>query len=215
MKEYSTYLFDLDGTITDTMAVWFGILRDALLAFEITPPDDKTLSQYTHDWKEIVKLGLKEEKIDSFTKFCHQLANGRLADAPFHNGAVEMLTLLKQKGKRLGIFSTMDRSMFDPTMRHRNLYTFVEVAVAGTDVPYRKPHPAGILKALQDLKIPEKEYSSAVYIGDKDTDIQAAINAGIDGILYYPVSHQQVYDLAELKKCRPIRVISDWHDLLL
>ncbi len=215
MKTYSTYIFDLDGTITDTTAVWLGIFRDGLTYLGFTPPDDKTLSWYTHDWKELMKLGLSEEQIADFAAFAYRFANERLPEAPLHVGAMEMLDALRSQKRRIAIFSTMDRAIFEPAMQHRNLYAIAEVAVAGTDVPHRKPHPSGILKALEDLGIPEEEYKDAVYLGDKDTDIQAANSAGIDSILFFPPSHQVIYDLDDLTQHNPTHVISDWQELLL
>jgi beta-phosphoglucomutase-like phosphatase (HAD superfamily) len=214
MKQYSTYIFDLDGTITNTMAVWIGILRDELIHFGIPSPDDKTLIQHSHDWREMVKVGLPEKFLPEFTELMYKLANERLPEASFHEGAYEMLSSLKEQGKRIAIFSTMDRPIFEPAMQHQDLYQFAEVAVAGTDVPRRKPHPDGILKALADLGIPEEDYSRAVYLGDKDTDIQAAHNAGIASMLYYPPVHQEMYSLDELKKHNPKHILTDWRELL-
>lgn len=214
MRSYTTYIFDLDGTITNTMEVWLGIFRDGLVHFNINPPDDLMLSKHTHDWNEMVKLGLPANKVEGFASLAHRLANERLPAASLHIGAYEMLESLKQQGKRLAIFSTMDEAIFNPAMQHRNLYPLVEVAVAGNHVPYRKPHPAGILKALEDLGIPQDEYKDAVYVGDKDTDIQAATNAGINSILFYPTAHQLMYDLDTLKNHNPTHIITDWQELL-
>lgn len=214
MKQYHTYIFDFDGTITDTMSVWLKLLHDNLLSFGITPPDDKTLSNYTHDWSDMVEIGLDLDQIPEFTKRARVLANDLLPAAHLHIGAYAMLERLKNKQKRIAIFSTMERAVFAPAIEYRNLTPLVEVAIAGTDVPRRKPHPDGIYKALDDLGISEDQYSDAVYIGDKDTDIQAAHNAGIDGVLYYPASHQLMYSFKELKKQKPEYVITDWHELL-
>jgi len=214
MKAYTTYIFDLDGTLTDTMAVWLGIFRDGLSHFNMTPPDDKTLSQYTHNWNELTKLGFPEEKLEDFSQFAYKQANERLPEAQMHVGAVDMLDALKNHNKRIAIFSTMDRQIFEPAMNHRNLGKYAEVAVAGTDVPRRKPQPDGIFKALHDLGVQPKDYATAVYIGDKDTDIQAAHNAGIDGVLYYPASHQLMYDRSELEKHNPTDIITDWNELV-
>jgi HAD superfamily hydrolase (TIGR01549 family) len=213
MKTYSTYIFDLDGTITDTASVWLGIFRDDLAEHGITPPDDKTLSAHTHDWRQMLELGLSEDKLESFTARAHELANERLPKTPLHNGAYEMLERLVNAGKRVAIFSTLDRPIFEPVISYRELDKLVSVAIAGTDVPHRKPAPDGILKALDDLNVPKDEYHDAVYIGDKDTDILAAQNAGVDGVLYYPVEHELLYELDKLAKHKPAAIIHDWREL--
>lgn len=215
MKVYETYIFDLDGTITDSMSAWIEILRDTLLNFGMVPPDDKTILDKSHDWTVMLKEnGVHDEKIQEFVVHVHKLANERLHKAPFHSGAYETLEKLKNQNKQIGIFSSMDRPLFHPAMERGNLYSITDIAVAGTDVPHRKPHPAGIQKVLDHFKIPKSKYETVVYMGDKDTDIQAGHNAGIDSILYYPISHQLMYDLESLKTHKPEHIITDWLDLL-
>ena len=213
MKTYSVYIFDLDGTLTDTMSVWLGIFRDGLSKFGITPPDDKTLSQHTHDWRQMLELGLAEDKLDDFIKFAHGAANERLPKAALHTGARDMLAELQKRGKHIAVFTTMDRPIMEPALASQKLEEFAEVSVAGTDVPNRKPAPDGILKVLEQLQIPETDYANVVYIGDKDTDIFCAHNAKVDGILYYPPAHQEFYDRNSLLACKPEAVIEDWKEL--
>ncbi len=214
MKDYATYIFDLDGTITNTNHVWLDIYRDCLTQLEVPVPEARVIAQHTHDWRQMLELGLSEEDLTNFTQMAHQLAKERLPEAPLHAYAYEVLETLKRRGKQIAIFSTMDRSLFEPTLKHRELNKITQVAVAGTDVPHRKPQPDGILKALDDLGIAKADYASAVYIGDKDTDIIAAHNAGIDGILYFPESHQVMYDTSEVTKHNPTAIITSWRELL-
>ena len=214
MKSYETYIFDLDGTITDTMTVWLEILREVLVNFVKTPLTDKELIQYSHDLSQLTNVGLLESDMEKFKQAIYAVANRRLPEADFHNGAYQMLEELKKQGKRIAIFSSMDRPMFEPAITNRRLHEIVEVTIAGTDVSARKPHPAGIFKALEDLKIAPEFYGRAVYIGDKDTDIQTAHNAGIASILYYPSVHQVFYDLSDLKKHNPTHIITEWQELI-
>lgn len=215
MKSYSTYIFDLDGTITDTMPVLLGILRDALIHFAVTPPDDKTLALYSHDLEQLKYIGFPEDKFDELRNFIYGLANKRLPDAQFHTDAYETLEQLKNRNKNLAIFSSLDRAMFKPAMKHRNLFPFINVAIAGNDVPKRKPNPDGIFKALEKLAILPDSYSSVVYVGDKDTDIQTARNAGIDSVLYYPISHSIIYNFSDLRKYNPTHIITEWRELFV
>ena len=214
MKAYSVYIFDLDGTLTDTMSVWLGILRDGIKSFGITPPEDKILARHTHDWKQMLELGLPPEKLDAFVALAHGMANERLPQTTLHTGVRDMLAALKQQSKRIAVFTSMDRTILVPALQSQKLAEFVDVAVAGTDIPNRKPAPDGILKALDDLGVPKSEYKNAVYIGDKDTDIFAAHNAGIDGILYFPPAHQEVYSRNELETAKPEAIIENWKELL-
>lgn len=214
MKIYKTYLFDLDGTLTDTLVVWLGIIRDCLEACGVTPPDDTTISRHTHDWKEMPKLGLPENKLDDFIQLAHRAATEQLPQAPLHASALDALQALKDAGKQVGIFSTMDRAILEVAMKVHGLHNYCQAEVAGSDVPHRKPKPDGILKAMEDLGVSAKDTRSIVYIGDKDTDIQAANAAGIDGVLYYPAAHQLFYDQKELEVHNPAAILTDWQELI-
>lgn len=214
MKRYKVYLFDLDGTITDTAVVWLGIFREGLQHFGVTPPDDKTLAAHTHNWAQMPLLGLDENDVPGFATFACALANERLPKAPLHIGAQEMLEALRNDSKRIAIYSGMDRVIFEPALKRHNLDMLVEAAIAGDDAPRRKPHADGIHLTLSKLGVPEKDYDKVVYIGDKDTDILAARNAGIDSILYFPIAHQILYDLEEVKLHNPTAIINDWSELL-
>jgi HAD superfamily hydrolase (TIGR01549 family) len=160
-------------------------------------------------------LGLPEKDLPDFIAFAHTLATKRLPEAPLHEGAYTMLETLKKQGKKIAIFSTMDRPIFEPMLKFHNLHLLVTVAIAGTDVPHRKPHPEGLIKALEDLTVPTTEYKKVVYIGDKDTDIQTAHNAGVDAMLYYPKTHQALYSLQELKRHNPEFIINNWQELIV
>jgi len=216
MKHYDTWIFDLDGTITDTTAVWIQIFRDCLkhVGVNDTAFTDTEIAKYTHDWNTVIKLGVDPDKVPAFAKYAAALANKRLPDAELFPNARETLQELRARGMRVGIFSAMDRDIFEPAMRHRQLYDVAEVGVAGTDVANRKPAPDGILKALADLGVPEQDFGTVAYMGDKDTDLQAAHSAGIDAILFFPPGHQVIYDKEAVLQHKPEAVITGWQDLL-
>jgi len=210
MKSYAVYLFDLDGTLTNTGPTWLGIFRDGLADFGISGHSDTTLAAHTHDWKEVVNLGIPEADIPTFIEAAYARANERLPLAPLYEGAEEMLQTLKKAGKTIGIFTTMDRPILEPVVARYKFDELFDVIVAGTDVEHRKPHPAGILHALEKLG---KGTANAVYLGDKDTDILCGKNAGTDSILFYPSDHQLMYDEKTLLASEPTFTIKHWREL--
>lgn len=216
MKQYQAYIFDLDGTITDTTAVWIQIFRDCLaeLGIDVAKIADDEIAKHTHAWSAMTNLGVAESDIPKLAEIAHDLANKRLPDAQMFPGAYETLQAIRDKGKHVAIFSTMDRPIFEPAIAHNNLAAVAEMTIAGTDVPNRKPAPDGILKALEKLGIDKKDYDSVMYMGDKDTDIQAAHNAGIDAVLFYPPIHQEFYDKDAMIAHSPETIIADWQELL-
>lgn len=210
MKQYDIYLFDLDGTLTNTGPTWLSIFRDGLADFGITGHSDKEIANHTHDWKEVVKLGVPEADVPSFIEAAYARANERLPLAPLYDGADEMLRTLKNTGKKIGIFTTMDRPILEPVVERYKFDELFDVIVAGTDVEHRKPHPAGIEFSLKKLGTgPE----NTVYLGDKDTDILCGKNAGTDSILFYPADHKLMYDHETLLASNPTFIIKHWREL--
>jgi len=198
------------------LGVWIQIFRECLehVGIDSSAFADDEIAKHTHDWSAVVELGAQPQDIAAFGEHAKILANKRLPDAQQFPLAYETLQAIQSSGRNLAIFSTMDRVMFDPAMRHNNLNSLTNVAIAGTDVPNRKPQPDGILKALADLGVAQKDFGNAVYMGDKDTDIQAAHNAGIDAILFFPPIHQTIYDKTATLLHKPESVIASWQELL-
>lgn len=213
MQNYTNYIFDLDGTLIDTASMWLDIYRECLLSFGISPPDDASLALHTNDWKQMLDIGLSETDLAAFIKKASKAANDRLPRAKFHDGAIKLLEELHEHDKTIAIFSTTDRNVFERSMEHHGLHHFAAVAIAGDDVPHRKPHPSGLEEVFRRLNLTAAERSQAVYIGDKDTDIEAANNAKIDSILYYPTSHKKFYSLPVLTKHNPTHIIRHWDEL--
>jgi phosphoglycolate phosphatase-like HAD superfamily hydrolase len=215
MKQYDVYLFDLDGTITDTTGMWIQIFRDCLkeIDIDVTDMPDDEIAKHTHDWNVLTQLGVAKDDIPAFAEHAKALANERLPKGEQFPGAFETLQAIRDHGKHVGIYSTMDRTIFMPAMEHNQLYDVAEVAIAGTDVEKRKPAPDGIIMALEKLGISKEDYDKVMYMGDKDTDIQAAHAAGVDAILFFPAEHQLIYDKDATMAHKPTIVLTDWQEL--
>jgi len=213
IDRYHTLVFDLDGTLTNTGLVWLDIFRDGLADCGITGLSDHAIAEHTHNWPEVLKLGVPAERLEDFIQGSHRRAHERLALAPLHEGARDMLAAAQSAGKRIGIYSTMDRPVFEPVIAQHRLDQYATVTIAGSDVERRKPDPEGIHTALGKLGVLQSEYKGVAYIGDKGTDVQAAENAGVDGILFFPPAHQTLYDYNALMQSRPTAVITGWREL--
>lgn len=204
MEAPETHAFDLDGTITNTMATWLGIYGDNLRDLGLAVPPDEELAKHTHDWRQMLTLGVTEEQLPGFITQATSRAAERLPDAPLFPGAYDTLSRLRDRGARVAIFSTMDRPILEPAMQHNRLYDITKVAIAGTDVKRRKPYPDGLHLALSSVGTELNDYRNATYTGDKDTDIKTAHNATVKGVLFFPPEHDGVYNYEALLASRPM-----------
>jgi beta-phosphoglucomutase-like phosphatase (HAD superfamily) len=88
---------------------------------------------------------------------------------------LERVLLLLKQHYRLAM-ATNRGGTVSGVMREFGLDRFIELAVGALDVPRPKPHPDMIEKCLEYFRVPPP---AAVYVGDSETDHQAALAAGV------------------------------------
>lgn len=87
----------------------------------------------------------------------------------------EVLEELKNRGYLLGVVTSKSRATVKMTMGRYGLQKYIQTLVTEDDVTHHKPHPAPVLKALNDLKVPPEQ---ALFVGDSPYDMQAGRAAG-------------------------------------
>jgi HAD superfamily hydrolase (TIGR01509 family) len=103
-------------------------------------------------------------------------------------GGRETLLSLYRKGHRMGIVSSGSRRRLTREIEELDLSTLFGVVVCNEDIVNKKPHPEGLDRAIDVLKVPRAACS---YVGDAPEDIQMGRNAGVrtGGVLSsYPTS---------------------------
>lgn len=172
-------VFDLDGTLLDTLD---DLADSANLALtEFGQPERTALeirSFIGHGVKKLVErmLGDKPELVEPCMVRFKALYQQHMLDKTCpYPGVVSMLTSLRQMGIKIAVVS----NKFDGAVVRiceELLPTLVDVAMGEKpDLP-KKPAPDSTLAALKRLGVPPCD---AIYIGDADTDVETAHNAGL------------------------------------
>ncbi len=186
--------------------IWVQVMHENLLPYGLNLPREVLLSAMG-DWKDLIKHGLPAEEHPNYHITTGELAVKRMPDAPLYEGAKEMLRALKNNGKKLALVTASRPMIIDVMLAKHGLDDIFEVIVTSDDVAEHKPNPAGIFMALERLGAEDK--TRAVMIGDTTRDTLAAINAGIEHIIFYPKDAH--FGLEELTvHGEPIAVIREW-----
>lgn len=209
MKEYDAYLFDWDGCLATTLESWVKVYRETYGEYNLHPTD-RQIAEKFGDWESGMSMGVPREKFDEFVDKIKTRAHAAVAQAPLYEGAQEALAKLKKKGKKVALLTTSVRETIDAVLTHHDLVQLFDLIVTGSDVANQKPHPECIEFALKELSISKAQ---AVMVGDSSRDLEAANNAGVDSILFYPPSHESFYDLKSLELLSPTKTISSWSEL--
>jgi pyrophosphatase PpaX len=170
-------LFDLDGTLVDTVEL---ILASMRAAFEGYPGRRPTEAEWIAGMGMPLRVQLGEfvdsrdleAVVDRYR--AHQQANHDRMTRAF-DGAVETVSRLKGRGHPVGIVTSKFRKSAERTLQHVGLAPYVDVVVGADSVSRPKPDPEPVLHALERLGRPPAE---ALFVGDSPHDVAAGNAAG-------------------------------------
>lgn len=91
-------------------------------------------------------------------------------------GITELLRKIRGSGRRLALFTGVEKNMMEYTLTPFKLSEFFEVRITADDIKKSKPDPEGINLALSRINADPKE---SMYVGDSPTDIVAGKAAGV------------------------------------
>ena len=167
-------VFDWDGTIADTMALIYRVNVRVLGRHGITLTREWFDDHYTPDWRRsYAELGVPEHLWDETARhWSDEMARRRPRALPWARGG---LRRLQARGVRLGLVTASTRAVVAPSITRLGLDGLFATTWCSDDVERGKPHPEGLLRALDVLGVtPER----AVYVGDTPTDLEMAVAAG-------------------------------------
>ena len=181
--QYNTYVFDLDGTLLDTLgdlaaSVNYALRKNGMPVHSIDDVRRFVGNGVRKLMERAVPQGcdnpLFDEAFASFRQ--HYMAHSLDTTRPY-DGIPETLAALRQRGCHIAVVSNKMMAATQDLCRHFFPDT-VEVAIGENEATgiHRKPAPDTVFAALRELGV-GKEH--AVYVGDSDVDILTASNAGI------------------------------------
>ena len=177
MKHYKAIIFDIDGTLLNTvdqnMYPLIRIIKEEL-------DEDWTYEQvvpFTANpgLKTLEILGIQD--IDTVYARWVRYVNEYGPGAKPYDGIPELLDYAEEKGMKMGIVSSKRRPQYGIDMGRHGYDQRMAAAVLFEDTPVHKPDPTPLFECLRRLGV---EASEALYMGDARSDMVAARAAGMD-----------------------------------
>lgn len=194
----STFLFDLDGTLIDSIDLILRSYRHTMKAHRgVEPPDAVWMKGLgTPLWVQFRHWTDDPAEIEAMvaTYRTYNLAHHDALVRPYDGVAVQVRRL-KQRGKRLGLVTSKMRDGALRGLQVAGLDQAFDVVVGADEVEHPKPHPEPVLKALNHLHAAAPE---TVFIGDSRHDIECGRAAGVRtaAALWGPFDRAHLTDLA-------------------
>ena len=178
---YDVYVFDLDGTLLDTLRDLTASVNHALRWAEMPERTIEEVRWFVGNGVKKLMERAVPEGIDNprfaevYQEFRdHYLHHGLDTTEPYP-GIMEMLRALKDEGKQIAVVSNKFYKATEELCSHF-FAGLVDVAIGEREDIRKKPAPDTVEEALRRLKA---GCSHAVYVGDSDVDIQTAKNSGL------------------------------------
>ena len=182
MNKYKTIIWDLDGTLLDTLDDLMDSVNAALAEFGLPLRTKTEIRSFVGNGVlRLLELSVPNGKLNpQFDKIFaffnkHYAKNNQNKTRPY-DGVQKLLSELKDKGYKMAIATNkVDYAAQELT----ELYfkDAIDVTIGDSEGIRRKPHPDKVFEAIKQLNA-DKE--SSVYVGDSEVDIETACNAGID-----------------------------------
>jgi pyrophosphatase PpaX len=174
---FDPVLFDLDGTVVDTVELIVESFRHAtrtVLGREL--PDTHILAgvgQTLRAQMERLSVEHAQELYDVYREYNHRRHDELIRG---YEGIEEALRELRAAGRRLGLVTSKSRDTTQMAFRAVGLAEHFDAVVTASDTAEHKPAPGPLLLCLDLL---EAAPDRAIYIGDSPFDIQAGAAAGM------------------------------------
>ena len=179
MKKYNAVIFDLDGTILNTLEDLKDSTNYALVQFGFP---QRSLEEVRHfvgnGVQKLIERAVPAICDKETCKKCLAVFKEHYSQNMYNHtvpyvGILDVLKKLQQNEIKIGVVS----NKFDFAVKElcKKYFTdLVDVAIGQADDVPKKPAPDGVFKAMKELRA---EKSLTVYIGDSEVDVQTAKNS--------------------------------------
>jgi pyrophosphatase PpaX len=194
---YTTFLFDLDGTVLDSIELILRSYRHTLQThLGIVPPDELWLKGLgTPIWVQLRHWTEDPEQIAAMveTYRTYNMAHHDALVRPY-DGIVGVVEDLKARGSLVGLVTSKQRTGAERGLAVTGLAPSFDVIVGADEVVHPKPHPEPVLVALERLGA---RAESAVFIGDSRHDLVCgrAAQVATGAALWGPFTRADLEDL--------------------
>lgn len=193
-------IFDLDGTLIDSMGVWDKIGRDFLASKGLSVPEDLSRIVKNMSFNESANYYIRRFALPEYPRQLIGIWNAMAYREYAENielkpGVREYLIQCNQKKIKMGIATATDRALVEAVLQNHNILDFFQTIVTIAEIGKGKEHPDIFLAAARKLGVDPEE---CLVFEDCLHAVQGARKAGMKvWAVYDPASE---YEKAELER---------------
>ena len=194
---YNVYIFDLDGTLLDTLQDLANSVNYALRQHHMPEHSIDDIRRFVGNgvrllMERAIPDGARNPQFeDTFATFRQHYMQHSLDTTRPYDGIPELIQELKVRGCKLAVVSNKMMAATQELVHH--FFPEIDVAIGEHEATgiRKKPAPDTVYEALRQLAVSSRplavsqkptansQQATAVYVGDSDVDIQTARNSGL------------------------------------
>lgn len=172
-------VFDLDGTLTDSIEIYYEVLEEICTRVGIRVTREEVLAPLAEGiqfWDQVLPMDVpdREETIRKFRELAAKAFRDALDLVRPVPGVEEVLEALDERGMTIGLVTDSREASLRPLLSHSLMRYFTATITRDDGFPL-KPEPEGILECLRRMGISPR---NALMVGDSLLDIRAGKDAG-------------------------------------
>lgn len=182
LKDIEAIIFDIDGTLIDSMWIWTNIDDLFLKKYNLKQPEGFHEGMEGKSYSETAQYFLdlfpslphtREELEQEWYDMAYEIYTTQME---LKKGAYEFILNMHKSGIKLGIATSNHRELAEGMLKHNHVFEYFDAIWTSGDVNAGKPNPAVYLRVAKDLKAnPEK----CLVFEDVPNGILAGKNAGM------------------------------------
>jgi HAD superfamily hydrolase (TIGR01509 family) len=197
-------IFDLDGTLIDSMGLWRQVDEEFLTGrgqevpadlFDYLPGGNSFIqtAQYFKD-----RFGLSETVDEIMQIWTDMVSEHYCSGVYLKPGAADLLSVLRDKGIKIGLGTSNSYELAEKSLMFNGVWHYFEAVITGDMQLMGKPFPDIYLKCAEKLGVVPDE---CIVIEDTLAGVQAAIAAGMQAIAIHDYDssehHPRIKELAD------------------
>ncbi len=162
LSQYEAFLFDLDGTLVDSMWMWHAIDIEYLGRFGIALPErlqqdieGMSFSETAVYFKERFQLS---DSLDTIKADWNRMACDKYRhEVPLKEGVLDFLRYARQKGIPMGVATSNSRELVEHAAEALSLHDYMSCIMTACEVSRGKPAPDIYLAVADRLGVPPEK----------------------------------------------------------
>jgi len=178
---YQAVLFDMDGTVLDTLADLTNAVNHILDEYAMPRRTPREVASFLGNGaarllSKSVPAGTSDARLAEMLRVYQPWYDSHCAilTAPYP-GILTLMKSLREAGVKQAVISNKQDSAVK-RLAAEHFPGLLETAVGESAAVRRKPNPDAVLAALREMDVAPE---NAVYVGDTEVDLQTAENAGL------------------------------------